>query len=151
MSTISVSKTSAWTNTEVEKFLSEQLIPVRLCCNGNDGYPLICSMWYAYDEQYLWCAVHESALLSKLLAKNNKVAFEVAPNDMPYRGVRGHGVAELVRADAAGVLSNLLQRYKVDSGSNLAKWLMGRKDEEYAIKIKIEFITSWDFTERMSS
>ena len=151
MSTMPISKSSAWDSAEIETFLTDQLIPVRLCCNGHNGYPLVCSMWYAYHNDYIWCAVHENALLSKLLAENNKVAFEIAPNDMPYRGVRGHGVAELVRADAAGVLSELLQRYEVDAGSNLAKWLMARKDQEYAIKIKAAFITSWDFTERMSS
>ncbi len=150
MSTLPVCKTSAWTEAEIEAFLTQQTIPVRLCCHGHDGYPLVCSMWYAYHDGQLWCAVHENALVRKLLADNDKCAFEVAPNEMPYRGVRGHGRAELVRADAADVLTELLQRYAIDQSSNLAKWLMGRKDQEYAIKITLDFVTSWDFTERMS-
>jgi nitroimidazol reductase NimA-like FMN-containing flavoprotein (pyridoxamine 5'-phosphate oxidase superfamily) len=94
-------------------------------------------MWYAFDGKHLWCAVNENALLRKLLAQDNKVAFEVAPNEMPYRGVRGHGDAELVRADAADVLVRL-------------KWLLGRKDREYAIKITPKFLTAWDYSQRMS-
>jgi nitroimidazol reductase NimA-like FMN-containing flavoprotein (pyridoxamine 5'-phosphate oxidase superfamily) len=151
MKNLPLAKTSQWSEQQINDFLTDQKIPIRLCCNRDDGFPVVCSMWYAFDGVHLWCAVHESALISKLLAADNKCAFEIAPNDMPYRGVRGHGIAELVRADAAEVLAGLLQRYEINDKSHLAKWLMSRKEEEYAIKITPEFVTSWDYALRMAN
>jgi nitroimidazol reductase NimA-like FMN-containing flavoprotein (pyridoxamine 5'-phosphate oxidase superfamily) len=150
MSELPICEKSQWAAARICEFLEAQKIPIRLCCKRADGYPLVCSMWYAFDGKHLWCAVNENALLRKLLAQDNKVAFEVAPNEMPYRGVRGHGDAELVRADAADVLVRLLQRYEIDENSRLSKWLLGRKDREYAIKITPKFLTAWDYSQRMS-
>jgi nitroimidazol reductase NimA-like FMN-containing flavoprotein (pyridoxamine 5'-phosphate oxidase superfamily) len=150
MKNLPIAKSSHWQQQQIIDFLTEQQIPIRLCCNREDGFPLVCSMWYAFDGMNLWCAVHEKALLTKLLMEDNKCAFEIAPNTMPYQGVRGHGRAELVRADAAQVLVKLLARYQISEDSHLAKWLLSRKEHEYAVKISPLSMTSWDYSQRMA-
>jgi nitroimidazol reductase NimA-like FMN-containing flavoprotein (pyridoxamine 5'-phosphate oxidase superfamily) len=150
MSKLPVCSSSQWSTDEIEQYLQEQRIPVRLSCNDKDGFPLICSLWFVYHDGYLWCATHENAAVAKLLEQNPKCAFEVAINEMPYKGVRGKGTVELLRSDAEGMLKELIARYLGDSNAGLASWLLSRSDHEYAIKIAPSTVTSWDFSERMS-
>jgi nitroimidazol reductase NimA-like FMN-containing flavoprotein (pyridoxamine 5'-phosphate oxidase superfamily) len=150
MSDLPVRKQSAWSAPQIEQYLSHSKIPLRISCNAEDGFPLVCSIWYVYHDGFLWGATHESAKLAKLLAADNKCAFEVAPNDMPYKGVRGQGTVELIRAEAGEVLGELLERYLGSADSDLGQWLLSRSDHEYAIKIRPNWLTSWDYSERMA-
>lgn len=150
MSQLPVCSSSQWSDENIVKYLQEQRTPMRLCCNDQEGYPLVCSLWFAYHDGYLWCATHESAAVAKLLEANPKCAFEIAVNEIPYFGVRGKGTAELLRADAESVLNELIDRYLGEKHSGLASWLLSRADHEYAIRIKPCSITSWDFSSRMS-
>ena len=85
------------------------------------------------------------------LEKNNRCAFEVAPNDPPYRGVRGKAVATLTREGASDVLDHLIERYLGSTNTSLANWLRSRVDEEYVIELQPHTISSWDYGGRMDS
>ena len=74
----------------------------------------------------------------------------MSTNDLPYRGVRGRGTATCERAEDNRELERLLRRYLGGVNNNLAMWLLGRTDDEALIGIDIDWITSWDFSERMS-
>jgi nitroimidazol reductase NimA-like FMN-containing flavoprotein (pyridoxamine 5'-phosphate oxidase superfamily) len=150
MNQLPVCSSSKWSAEGIESFLEAQRIPVRLASNGPDGYPLICSLWFAWHDGCLWCATHESAVVAKLLKQDPKCAFEVATNDIPYKGVRGKGRAELLRNGADGTLKELIARYLSDGSSTLANWLMSRVEQEYVIRITPDSVTSWDFSERMA-
>ena len=149
MTTLPLAKTSQWNLTETTNFLSESRIPLRLACQGTQDFPLLCSVWYCYKEGAIWCASHESSHLIRLLKQNPNCGFEIGVNEPPYKGVRGQGVAELIREPAAEILADLIERYAIDPDSSLARWLTSRVAEEYAIRINIVRITSWDYTRRM--
>lgn len=149
MTSLPLCSSSAWTSAEVESYLERSIIPMRLACIENSGFPLVCSLWYIYQDGCIWGATHETAKVSKLLAQNPKCAFEIAPNEMPYRGVRGQGRASLLRKEAGDVLPRLINRFLGDSNQSLADWLMSRIDHEFAIKIEPQWATSWDFSQRM--
>ncbi len=86
-----------------------------------------------------------------MLERNNKVGFEIAPNDPPYFGVRGQGEVDLSPLDDPEILSELIERYLGDTNPSLAKWLLGRVDEELLISIRPARLFSWDYRHRMSS
>ncbi len=117
----------------------------------DEDFPALCSIWFEWnvEEGTLWCASHESSKLIKLLQKNPNCAFEVAPNDPPYKGVRGQGVATLMRKPAIEVLSRLIARYLGETDSSLARWLLSRQEGEFAICIKPVWLSAWDYSERM--
>lgn len=145
-----IRKTSTWNESEIAKFLESTVIPIRLACGTPRG-PLICSLWYLWDDGALWCATQQSASVVELLRQDPACGFEVAPETMPYKGVRGQGQAELRDADGEAVLLKLLDRYVDTRDSKFAQWLLQRADTETAVRIKPAWMTAWDFSNRMQA
>jgi hypothetical protein len=78
-----------------------------------------------------------------------RCAFEIAPNEPPYFGVRGQATASLESAGARELLERLLDRYVGTTDSKLGRFLLGRADEELVVRLKPEWIGTWDYRERM--
>ncbi|MFT4919619.1 MAG: hypothetical protein ACI8RU_002241 [Zhongshania aliphaticivorans] len=134
---------------DTTEFLNNSLVPIRLAAIDKDGFPVICSLWFIYQEGELLCASHASAKIIRLLKANPNCAFEVSVNSVPYKGVRGKAIASL-KSDSEGVvLSSLIARYLGDSQPGLSQWLLGRRADEYAIHLKITSQSDWDFSARM--
>lgn len=150
MSSVAIRDSSAWSIDEIETFLMAQEIPLRLGMHSGAAAPLVCSLWYLYDDAAFWCATQKSAKVVSLLERQADCAFEVAGDSMPYRGVRGQGHATLLVADGPAILTRLVDRYLHGRNSNFAQWLLKRSAHEVAIRINPLWLTSWDFTARMS-
>ena len=151
MQTLPIAKSSQWQAQEIRAFLTETTVPIRLACHDINGFPLVCSLWFCYHDDYLWCVSQDASYIVKRLQVDSKVGFDIGVNAPPYCGIRGQGEATLLRQPSADMLAAMLDRYQIDSRSKLAKWLLGRIDSEYAIRIDIKKITAWDYTPRMSS
>ena len=137
-----------WDMATIEHYLQVTVIPVRLATSGRSG-PLVQSMWFLWRDCRLWCATQDSAVVVHRLQADPHCAFEVAGDMPPYRGVRGQGVAEIVKSEGKDVLRQLLQRYLGGTHSGLAGWLLSRADHEVAISVRPDHMTSWDFRSRM--
>lgn len=138
-----------WNPTQIENWLADTVIPLRLATVGKRG-PLVQSVWFSYSDGALWCATQRDSVLAKRIRRDANVAWEVAPDEPPYKGVRGTGRATL-RDDSAqveNVLQGLVNRYG-QSGTKLADWLLGRIDSEVIVRISDLRITSWDYSGRM--
>ena len=146
-----VRKSSAWDQSTIDAFLRDTVIPVRLACSDTEGVTLICSLWYLYDDGFIWCATQKSAALVRLLEGQQHCGFEIAPESMPYRGVRGQGSVTLMPAEGEVVLLRLIDRYLGKRDTGFAQWLVKRANQEVAIKIEPDWVTSWDFGSRMGS
>jgi nitroimidazol reductase NimA-like FMN-containing flavoprotein (pyridoxamine 5'-phosphate oxidase superfamily) len=144
-----VRSSSAWEQSQIDAFLQATVIPIRLACSDKAGVPLICSLWYLYADDALWCATQQSASVVALLERAPHCAFEVAPESMPYRGVRGQGRVTVVPDEGPAILTQLIDRYLGARDTQFAVWLMGRAANEVAIKIEPDWLTSWDFGSRM--
>lgn len=139
-----------WSAEQVAAHLEQAVIPLRLAVLGAAGTPLLLSLWFLPDDGALWCATSGKAKVVRHLARDPRCGFEVAADMPPYRGVRGQGRASLHPAKGADVLSRLLRRYAIDPASRLARMLTARADQETAIRIDPDRITSWDFSRRMA-
>jgi len=144
-----IKSSSAWDQQRISRFLTATVIPIRLACLDRRGDPLVCSLWYLYDEGAIWCATQASASVVKLLETHPRCGFEVAPETMPYRGVRGQGRVELSAEQGPGTLLRLIDRYLGTRDSGFAAWLIARSASEVAIRIEPDWLTSWDFGARM--
>lgn len=144
-----IHSSSAWSREQIFAYLDQANTPLRISCNDNDGYPIICSLWYVHDNGSLWSASHKNSYLIKALKNNPKVGFEVATNEFPYHGVRGKATVTLLEDEQEGALEKVIDKYLQGSNKNLSNWLLSRKKDEYAIKISPVTLNSWDFSARM--
>jgi nitroimidazol reductase NimA-like FMN-containing flavoprotein (pyridoxamine 5'-phosphate oxidase superfamily) len=129
--------------------LLPSVVPLRLGCADEFGWPVVVSLGYSVENGALWCATPARSRVAQWLAREPRCAFEVAPNDPPYFGVRGQGAAELLPAEGASVLRRLALRYLGGDSSEFARWLLARRVAEVAIRIAPARLASWDFRERM--
>ena len=145
-----ISKSSAWDQSGIFSFLNENTIPIRLAVI-QDKHPLICSVWFSVDAETLVmsCVSHGKSQLVKSLMADPRVGFEIALNEPPYKGVRGKGNARLTQENVSNTLHEVIVRFLGSTDSYLARWLLGRAEQEYVIKITPNWITAWDYSERM--
>jgi hypothetical protein len=136
---------------EAERYLRDTVVPLRLACTTSTGWPLVLSLWYLYRDGALWCATSPRALILRHLEHDGRCGFEVAPNEPPYRGVRGQAQAALIRGAGGGLLEQLIQRYLGTTDSPLARQLLSRAAEEVAIRLTPTRVSSWDYRRRMTA
>lgn len=143
-------RSGPWDTTAIEAFLADAVIPIRIASAGRTA-PLVQSLWYLYAEGSLWCCTQRDALLARRLTADPRCGFEVSGDSPPYRGVRGHGRAELLASRAADILPALIDRYLGDADAPLAAWLLSRLDSEVAVRIHALTVTSFDYSPRMAA
>lgn len=122
---------------------------MRLAVLTPEGYPAIASLWYIWHQDALWCVTHRDAWLVKRLQADPRIGFEIAVNEMPYKGVRGQANATLLPELGPEILELALTRY-LGGGSRLGAWLRSRATEEVAIRLDVKQFSTWDYSERMA-
>lgn len=139
----------AWTEGEVEDFLQEATIPIRLATHRPDGSLWLVTLWYRYRNGSLECATQANADVIRFLRNDPEIAFDISTNRVPYRGIRGNGSVEVSSENATTVLRDLVERYLGDTDSPLAQRLLDDDRDEARIRIEPREVYSWDYTERM--
>ncbi len=134
----------------LENYFAAAKIPLRLACTDEAGWPRVLSLWYLYEEGFLYCATPQSARVIAYLSANPRCAFEVAADQPPYCGVRGQALAVLDADRGLEILQKLLLRYLGSSSSPLAKKLLSRPTPEVAIRLEPQSTHTWNFTSRMA-
>ncbi len=151
MPDLPIRKGSAWDAVRIEQFLVQSSVPARIACNARHGFPLLNSLWYEYRDASLWFATHRSSTILDHLQRDSRCAFEIAVNEPPYCGVRGQAKAEISREGAEALLERLIDRYLEGTSPELARWLLGRADQEFLIRLRPTWLTSWDYSARMQA
>jgi len=142
--------TGPWSIGEIEAYLKDASIPIRLSAISPSGWPVVVSLWYDFDAEMLWCASQRNARIIKLLDANPRCGFEIASEQPPYFGVRGQGLAEVDDSAGSDVLRRLADRYLGADNTPFRRWLLARDDKEVAIAIRPVRLMSWDYQDRMS-
>ena len=138
-----------WSANRITQFLTDTVIPIRLATAGS--WPVVQSMWFRYHADALWCATRADALVVRRLQAQPRCGFEIARDDPPYAGVRGHGTAQILSDQGHEVLTELADRYLGPENQSLRDWLLSRADDEVAIAIGDLAVSTWDFSQRMSA
>jgi nitroimidazol reductase NimA-like FMN-containing flavoprotein (pyridoxamine 5'-phosphate oxidase superfamily) len=146
---VKLTASSAWSLDKIERFVDSQRIPIRLAFLTPRREPLVCSLWYLYDDRSFWLATQKSARVARNLECRPLCGFEIAPETPPYKGVRGQAEARLLPERGPDILARLIDRYLGGRDSDFARWLMARSDREVAIRLTPTWLTSWDFAARM--
>lgn len=137
------------TDISIEHYLQESIIPLRLSCISTSGWPVVLSLWYLFEDGYLYCATPQSARIVSYLTNESRCAFEVASDQPPYCGVRGRALATIEPERGLEILRRLLTRYLGGTDSPLAQQLLGRSRPEVAIRLSPQSLHTWNFANRM--
>lgn len=137
-------------DSRLANFIEASRTPLRIACNTDNRFPLIVPLWFLFDGEAFWCVTHKDAKLLKHLYKDPRVGFEIANNEPPYAGARGHGTVDIIAEKGREMLPKLLKRYFIREESRLAQWLLSRADDEVAIRLCPAYINGWDYQQRMS-
>ena len=140
-----------WSADAIELYLRTAVVPIRLASIAADGSPVVLSLWYLYEEGSIWCATQRTARIITRLDREPRCGFEIAADTIPYRGTRGRAHATLDVQRGATLLPRLIHRYLGGTDSALASWLLARAENEVAIRLDHMRVSTWDFTERMTT
>jgi nitroimidazol reductase NimA-like FMN-containing flavoprotein (pyridoxamine 5'-phosphate oxidase superfamily) len=141
--------TGAWDERQLETFLEESRIPIRIAVHRGDGSLWMVALWYRYRNGSFECATWANADVVRFIRGDSEVAFEISTNQPPYRGVRGNGTASMSPDREKATLRALVERYLGGTDSSLAEWLLSDERDEIRIRIQPDAMYSWDYTDRM--
>ncbi|MBK5107640.1 MAG: hypothetical protein JJE12_05895 [Anaerolineales bacterium] len=134
---------------DMDKFLDEVRIPIRLACQTQTGWPTVVSLWFLHQDGLLYCATQKSAKLIDYLQQDDRCAFEIAEDRPPYCGIRGQARAKIDDSLGVEILESLLVRYLGGTDSDLANKLIANSQTEVAIILDPLRVFTWDFSDRM--
>ena len=148
MQALPIKPDSAWQSEELVAYLRETTNPLRLSILSG-GRPLIVPLWFLVEGNAMWCASKASAHVVKRIGAGAACGFDVSDNTIPYRGVRGQGAVSIVESEGEAILRRLVDRYLPDPDTDFARWLLKGAKNEVAIRIEPDWMTAWDFGQRM--
>jgi len=134
---------------EVDKFIPDSKIPIRIAFMKSIGMPAVISLWYVCNKGKIYCATQKTAKIASHLQKNPLCGFEIAADKPPYKGIRGEGTVQISNETGANVLDLLISKYLGEKESELSKFLRNNSKTEVAIEITPQKIFHYDYSKRM--
>jgi hypothetical protein len=136
----SIRRVRSLPDTEITALLSDLASPVRLASHSPNGFPLISTLWFLYEDGLFWCITQQRTLLRRNLAANPRCAFEIALDGQRFKLLRGQGLATLDLAAGASVTERMIDRYLGDPDGSTAVAMRKQIPTEYAIAIRPRWV-----------
>ena len=136
-------------NEEIDQFIQDSKIPIRIAFMKSTDLPAVISLWYVCNNGKIYCATQKTAKIVSYLKKNPVCGFEIAADKPPYKGVRGEGTVQILNETGAYVLDLLMDKYLGEKESTLSKLLRNNSKTEVAIEITPQKIFHYDYSKRM--
>ena len=140
-----------WDLVQIEEYLDESVLPARVGVTSPNGWPMVVSLWFLFENGSLFCATKESSRVAECLRSSNRCAFEIARDKAPYFGVRGQGTATLASENAHDLLVRLADRYLDNPDSVFRRRLLTNTANETLIRIDPVSFHCWDYRSRMAA
>ena len=138
--TPSGNRLSSLTDVEITAILDGLASPMRLASLSPNGFPLISTIWFIYEEGRFWCITQQRTLLRRNLAADPRCAFEIGLDGRRFKLLRGQGLATLDLEDGQRVTELMISRYIKDQNGRSARALRAQIPTEYAIAIKPRWV-----------
>ena len=141
---------SGMTREEVEGFLESKL-NLQLATIDEQGEPNIQPVWFYYDKngEKLMITTSKSAKKTQNLRNKPTIYFSIDDESLPYKGVKGKGVATIVEDPYRTVPQGdvISMKYLGTLDHPIAKMISDRskKGEVVVIEISPKFFSTWDY------
>jgi len=134
---------------KIETLLNDAKIPIRIACITSSGNPIVISLWYTMIDGKIYCATQKKAKIIEHITNNQTIGFEIAADNPPYRGIRGHGKTKIIENIGKDVLGILIDKYLGKKISTLSEFLRSNSENEVAIEITPDKLITYDYSKRM--
>lgn len=134
---------------KIEELVNDTKIPIRIACITSLGHPIVMSLWYTMIDGKIYCATQKKAKIIAHIKNNPAIGFEIAADNPPYRGMRGHGKAKVIEHIGKDILDILIEKYLGNKISTLSEFLRNNSENEVAIEISPEQLFTYDYSKRM--
>jgi PPOX class probable F420-dependent enzyme len=138
------------TREEAERFLESKL-NLQLATIDEHGEPNIQPVWFYYDKNGEKLIITTSKLAKKTQNLRNKPAvyFSIDDENLPYKGVKGKGIANIVEDPDRVVpqADRISMKYLGTLDHPVAKMITdsSKKGEVVVIEISPRFYSTWDY------
>ena len=137
---------------EIDEFLANSKILLRLGTVDLKGDPMIHPVWYHYMNGKLYLMTYKNSLKVRNMNRKNAVYFSVdteATPTKPNRGVKGKGTAAIVHdaGESLSISEKIVTKYLGNADSGLGKGMMDevRKGSEVLVEISPRYFSTWDY------
>jgi nitroimidazol reductase NimA-like FMN-containing flavoprotein (pyridoxamine 5'-phosphate oxidase superfamily) len=143
------------TEEEVNSFLKSKL-NLQLATIDEDGYPSIQPVWFLYDKESgkIYISTQKTTRKARNLSTNSdKIYFSIDDENLPYKGVKGRGVARISENIDWNrpIIEKIVVKYLGTLDNPLALMLLenAKKGIQVVIEITPKFFSAWDFGKSM--
>ncbi len=131
---------------EIQQFLANGKIPMRLATIGGEGSTVIYPVWHHYAKDRLYMFSRKNARKIENIERNNTVYFSIDTETFPNKGVKGKGTARMISDPNEGVpwVERMLEEYLGDTKSKYPKKMIEsvRKGSSVVVEIRPHYYTS---------
>ena len=142
----------ALTKSEIDDFLQNSKLNVRLGTVDKNDEPMIHPVWYYYMNDKIYIESSKDSQKIKNIRRKNIVYFTVDEDRMPYKGVRGKGIAKIIEGveKVSPITEKLMIKYTGSLDSPIAKELMDAAKSGFSVAIEItpKYYSTWDYSRR---
>jgi PPOX class probable F420-dependent enzyme len=149
------SETPGMTQEEVERFLENKL-NLQMATTDEQGEPNIQPVWFYFDKNGEKLTITTSKLAKKTQNLRNKptVYFSIDDEHLPYKGVKGKGIATIVEDPNRTVSEGdrISMKYLGTLDHPIAKMITdhSKKGDNVVIEINPKFFSTWDYGKMQS-
>jgi len=139
---------SSMTEEETRNFLSNKKLFARIGSIDKKGDPNVHPVWYYFYDDKIYFETGKNARKAQNIKKRSKIYFCIDDDTIPYKGVRGKGVAAILQDvnTSLPIAEKLLIKYTGSLDNKMAKFLYNsvKSGESVVIEIIPQFFATWD-------
>ncbi len=136
--------------TEIDIFLTNTRIPLRLGTVDSKGDPMIHPVWFHYSNGKLYLMSDKDNRKVRNIRGKKTVYFSVDTDAEPHKGVKGKGNAVLLTdvEKSVPISEKIVAKYLGDLSTPMAKRIMDqvRRGSEALVEITPLYFSTWDYT-----
>jgi nitroimidazol reductase NimA-like FMN-containing flavoprotein (pyridoxamine 5'-phosphate oxidase superfamily) len=143
-----MSPTDTMNAAEVDRFLQDSKIPLKLGTIDQHGDPVIHPLWFDYNNGKFYLITASNSKKLQNAMNKSRVYFCVDIETRPYKGVKGKGTLAKVNdlGKAVKLGQRIITKYMGDTDNPLGKFLLNRLKEgkETLVEITPSYFSVWD-------
>ena len=134
---------------EIERYLADGKLLLRLGTVDGNGDPQIHPVWYHYANDRLYLMTRNGTRKAENIKRKSTVYFSIDTEAMPYSGLKGKGMARIVKetGKALPIVEGIVTKYLGYTKSGLGKRMVdaARSGSEIVIEIIPSYYSVWDY------